>query len=50
MMGFQAALPRILRVGGGVSGELAPLLATLGLSRPLIVTDRFLKDGGRADA
>lgn len=49
MMGFQAALPRILRVGGGVSGELAPLLATLGLSRPLIVTDRFLKDGGRAD-
>lgn len=49
-MSFQAALPRILRVGGGVSRELASLLGTLGLSRPLIVTDRFLRDSGRADA
>lgn len=49
-MSFQAALPRILRVGGGISRELAPLLGTLGLSRPLIVTDRFLRDSGRSDA
>jgi len=46
---YQAALPRILRIGGGASGELAALLGTLGLSKPLIVTDRFLLDTGRAD-
>lgn len=47
-MAFQAALPRIIRVGGGVSRDLPMLLAMLGLDRPLIVTDRFLADGGRA--
>lgn len=46
-MGFQAALPRIIRVGGGVARELPALLDMLGLSRPLIVTDRFLADRGR---
>lgn len=47
-MAFQAALPRIIRVGGGVSGDLPSLLDMLGLARPLIVTDRFLADSGRA--
>ena len=46
----QIALPRILRIGGGASRELADLLGRLGLSRPFIVTDRFLADTGRADA
>lgn len=49
-MSFQAALPRIIRVGGGVSRELASLLKTLNLSRPIIVTDRFLLDNGRVSA
>lgn len=42
------ALPRILRVGGGASRQLPDVLGTLGLSRPLIVTDAFLRDSGRA--
>lgn len=46
---YQAALPRILRIGGGASQELAPLLSTLGLSRPLIVTDRYLVDSQRVE-
>ena len=36
------ALPRILRIGAGASAALPEALAVLGLSRPLIVTDRFL--------
>ncbi len=43
------ALPRILRVGGGASAQLPELLATLGLSRPFIVTDRFLVSSGLLD-
>lgn len=31
--------PRILRIGGGVAKETAEVLAQLGLSRPLIITD-----------
>jgi alcohol dehydrogenase class IV len=41
------ALPRILRIGGGASRQLPDVLATLGLSRPLIVTDAFLLASGR---
>ncbi len=44
---FQATLPRIMRIGGGSSRQLASLLAMLGLSRPLIVTDGFLQTSGR---
>ncbi|MFN4356057.1 iron-containing alcohol dehydrogenase [Sphingopyxis alaskensis] len=43
------ALPRILRVGGGASKQLAEVLETLGLSRPLIVTDAWLLRSGRVD-
>ncbi|WP_342234479.1 iron-containing alcohol dehydrogenase [Inquilinus sp. OTU3971] len=42
-------LPRILRIGAGASAELAQTLATLGLSRPLIVTDGYLLRSGRAE-
>ena len=34
--------PRIIRIGGGVAGEVAEVLQQLGLSRPLIVTDQNL--------
>lgn len=39
-------LPRILRVGAGASGLLVQTLAELGLSRPLLVTDPYLKECG----
>jgi alcohol dehydrogenase class IV len=41
------ALPRLMRVGAGASGELPSLLAQLGLSRPMIVTDAFIAGSGR---
>jgi alcohol dehydrogenase class IV len=41
------ALPRLMRVGAGAFAELPVLLAELGLSRPLIVTDPFINAGGR---
>ena len=41
------ALPRILRIGGGASKQLPEVLASLGLSRPLIVTDAYLVSSGR---
>jgi alcohol dehydrogenase class IV len=37
---FQA--PRIIEIGGGTVAKAAALLARLGLSRPLIVTDPFM--------
>jgi alcohol dehydrogenase class IV len=39
-------LPRILRVGAGVSGQLLVTLAELGLSRPLLITDPYMVDSG----
>lgn len=41
------ALPRILRIGGGASRQLADVLTSLGLSLPLIVTDPYLAGSGR---
>lgn len=38
------ALPRLLRIGGGALQETGETLRQLGLSRPLVVTDRFLLD------
>lgn len=49
-MSSTITLPRILRIGGGASARLAETLAELGLARPLLVTDRFLQDSGRAEA
>ena len=34
--------PKIIRIGGGVSKEIADVLKQLGLSKPLIVTDQNL--------
>ncbi|MBV9658783.1 MAG: iron-containing alcohol dehydrogenase [Verrucomicrobia bacterium] len=44
------ALPRLLRIGGGASREIGAVLRTLGLARPLIVTDRFLASHSQLDA
>jgi alcohol dehydrogenase class IV len=41
--------PRILRIGAGASAELPAILSGLGLSRPLIVSDAFLKSAGHVD-
>ncbi len=38
--------PRIIRIGGGVAAETALVLAQLGVSRPLIVTDTNLIELG----
>ncbi|MDB5439527.1 MAG: alcohol dehydrogenase [Caulobacteraceae bacterium] len=43
------ALPRLMRIGAGASGELPATLATLGLSRPLIVSDAWLSGQGHID-
>ena len=39
-------LPRIIRIGGGTLAELPAVLAQCGLSRPFVVTDRFLVESG----
>ncbi|BBE34023.1 iron-containing alcohol dehydrogenase [Sphingosinicella microcystinivorans] len=43
------ALPRILRIGGGASQQLAEVLGSLGVSRPLVVTDGFLSAQGMVE-
>jgi alcohol dehydrogenase class IV len=43
------ALPRILRIGGGASGEIGAVLESLGLSRPLVVSDAWLHSQGHVD-
>jgi alcohol dehydrogenase class IV len=37
-------LPQVIRVGAGASAELAGTLDSLGLSRPLLVTDPFIAE------
>lgn len=44
------ALPRLLRVGGGALASLGELTTTLGVTRPLIVTDAFLVGSGVIDS
>ncbi len=38
--------PKLLRVGGGAAGEIAAVLALLGLRRPLVVSDPFMVSSG----
>ena len=40
--------PRIMRIGGGAVAQVAEVLATLGLARPLVVTDPFMVSSGLA--
>src|SRR4051812_25345228 len=43
------ALPRLMRIGAGALDELPLALAQLGMTRPAIVTDRFLAGNGALD-
>jgi len=47
-MAVRIALPRILRIGGGAFREAREVLQILGVERPLIVTDPFLRKSGLA--
>ncbi len=38
--------PRIMRVGGGAVAQVAEVLAALGLTRPLVVTDPYMVTSG----
>ena len=38
--------PRVMRVGGGAVAQVAEVLAVLGLSRPLVVTDPYMVSSG----
>ncbi|MBF0333577.1 MAG: iron-containing alcohol dehydrogenase [Alphaproteobacteria bacterium] len=42
-------MPRIMTIGAGASLEAAAVLARLGLSRPLVVTDPYLRQSGMLD-
>ncbi|TCN45469.1 alcohol dehydrogenase [Rhodococcus sp. SMB37] len=42
------ALPRIMRIGGGAVREIGDVVSSLGLSRPLVVTDSFQVGTGAA--
>ena len=43
------ALPRLMRIGGGAAQEIGAVLRTLGLSKPLVVTDRYLAGHGQVE-
>lgn len=43
------ALPRLMRIGAGALDEVPLALAQLGLTRPAIITDRFLAGNGALD-
>ncbi len=45
-MSFTAVFPRIMVVGGGSVAELPAVLAKLGVSRPLVVTDPYMVSAG----
>ncbi|MFD6895220.1 iron-containing alcohol dehydrogenase [Rhodococcus sp. NPDC060086] len=42
------ALPRIMRIGGGAVRDIGDVVSSLGLSRPLVVTDSFQVGTGAA--
>ncbi len=48
-MAVPIALPRVMRIGGGAVDDIGEVVAGLGLSRPLVVTDRFLVGTGAVD-
>jgi alcohol dehydrogenase class IV len=41
--------PRLLVMGGGSIGQAATVLAQLGLSRPLVVTDPWMVSSGTVE-
>lgn len=47
-MSSQIILPRVMQVGEGASQEIPAILASLGCSRPLIITDKMMVELGYA--
>ncbi len=47
-MSTQVILPRILQVGDGAADQVPDVLASLGCSRPLIITDKIMVELGYA--
>ncbi|MGZ8178539.1 iron-containing alcohol dehydrogenase [Williamsia sp. SKLECPSW1] len=43
------ALPRLVHVGAGAVERLGSVVTTIGVRRPVLVTDRFMVDSGVAD-
>ena len=41
-MSSKIVLPRILQIGAGASTELGLILNSMGLSQPLIITDKIM--------
>lgn len=48
-MTYNVTLPRHSKIGAGASAELGSVCAQLGITRPILVTDRFLTQTGQAD-
>ena len=48
-MAAMITTPRLMAVGGGALAELPSMLARLGITRPLIVTDPFLVNSGHLE-
>jgi alcohol dehydrogenase class IV len=48
-MVMQLVAPRLMLMGGGSVAKLAEVLAQLGLSRPLVVTDPFMVSSGMVE-
>jgi alcohol dehydrogenase class IV len=48
-MAAMITTPRLISVGGGALGELLGILQGLGLARPLVVTDPYIRDCGIFD-
>lgn len=42
-------VPPILEIGGGAAGRLGAVLTRLGIKRPLLVTDPYMRDSGAAE-
>ncbi|WP_237737210.1 hypothetical protein [Rhodococcus sp. 21391] len=47
-MSASIGLPRVMRIGGGAVAEIGSVVASLGFSRPLVVTDNVLVGTGAA--
>ncbi|WP_226534239.1 iron-containing alcohol dehydrogenase [Microbacterium paraoxydans] len=48
-MSYEVSFPRLVRVGGGAISEVADIVVQLGITRPFVVTDAFLKNSGLLD-
>ncbi|WP_197376005.1 iron-containing alcohol dehydrogenase [Mycolicibacterium baixiangningiae] len=48
-MTYNVTLPRHTRIGAGASEELGAVCSQLGVTRPVLVTDRFLTEAGQAE-